>query len=95
MLAHARPVEPQPCVAGDPVQPELLARLAHVHARVMPIPCSTAPGSVTLSAVAVMYTPCPVPGSTVESNTTLAICGRTAMLCEWRAPGSDTQSNRR
>jgi hypothetical protein len=34
-----------------------------------------------------MYTPCPVPGSTVESNTIIAMSCRAAMFCEWRAPG--------
>jgi hypothetical protein len=52
-----------------------------------PIPCSIAAASVSYSAVAVMYTAWPVPGGTVESNTTRATCGRTAMFCEWRAPG--------
>jgi hypothetical protein len=40
-----------------------------------------------LLPVADMYTAWSVPGGTVESNTTMAICGFTAMFCEWRAPG--------
>jgi ribosomal protection tetracycline resistance protein len=39
-------------------------------------------GFVLCFAMAVMYTACPVPEGTVESNTTMAICGRTAMFSE-------------
>ena len=59
---------------------------AHV-LRDVRVPFSIASGSLSCSAVALMYTPCPVPAGTVLSNTTMAICGRTAMFWEWRAPG--------
>jgi hypothetical protein len=91
VLVHAPPVEPQPRVAGDLIKTELLGPLADGLTREDSDPALDRTGSVSCSAVAVMYTPCPLPGATVESNTTMAICGRTAMFCEWRAPGWDTQ----
>ena len=88
---HARPVQPQSRLAGDLIETELPGALPDGLAEKTARPRSMAPGSVSCSAVAVMYTPCPVPGDTVESNTTMAMLGRTAMFREWRAPGWDTQ----
>jgi hypothetical protein len=36
-----------------------------------------------------------VPLGTVESKMTMPTSGRTAMFCEWRAPGFETQKNSR
>jgi hypothetical protein len=42
-----------------------------------------------------MYTPCPLPTGARESNITMAISGRAAMLRECRASGDETQKNSR
>jgi hypothetical protein len=85
---HVRPVQAEPRLPGDPVGPHSTSPPWRMDSREeTPIPCAIEAASVSCSAVAVMYTAWPVPGGTVESNTTMAICGRTAMFREWRAPG--------
>jgi hypothetical protein len=42
-----------------------------------------------------MYTACPLSGATAESNITMLTSGRTAILSECLACGSETQKNSR
>ena len=97
LLRRPRAVEAQARRTGRRRRASRRGRLARATAARRPsMPRSiSSVGGDLLGAERPCRRPCPVPIGTVESKMTMPTSGRTAMFCEWRAPGFETQKNSR